>query len=163
MGAWVASPHYPRRVRPSSILPRSQSLNSRWEASGGPHVEEPPSQEQGLGKDTKGLSPRAAVSTSGSSAVVLGQGRGFPQRPFVQIPVWALPKGPGSAPAGPRQDTAQSLGGSGSRSDFPPSASCSTYLVPQGLEKGSPPPPPAPAESGQPGTGPGGLVPSGKF
>lgn len=127
----------------------------------GGHVEDPPSQEQ-VWTRTQKASPQGQLFANSSSAVVLGQQQGSPQRPFVQLPVWGLAL-PQLVPSRtqPRAWVAPAPG-----QTFHPLPPAPPTWLPKGQRREvlpPTPPHPAPTKSGQPGTSPGSLVPGSKF
>lgn len=142
--------------------------HSPQEPPSAPVEESPPGAGSGQGR---GPLPKGSVCTSRSSAVALGQGgervpsEGGPlSRSRPGAPHGACSHQP-VMPAGPRQDHSPGPRWLRLQVRLSTSASCSTYLFPKGQRREVPTPPthPAPAESGQPGTGPGSPVPGGKF
>lgn len=86
----------------------------------------------------KDLSSRAAFLLAALQQWRWARGEGLLRGSFVQVPAWGLLKGPGSAPAGPRQDHSPEPMWLWLQVRLSTSVSCSTYLVSQGSEKESP-------------------------
>lgn len=136
----VAGPHYPRRARPSSILPRSHPS-----VPGGRPVRVPmwrsPRPGAGSGQGRRRPLPKGSVSASCSSAVALGQGEGLLRGPLSRSLPGGSPRGLALPQLVLGRTTAQSLGGSGSRSDFPPLPPAPPTWFPKGQRREVPTPP----------------------